>query len=340
MRPVNNPPNPWLSAHRQYLDEAPPAARLTVMEEDAASILSSNDSPDLGFTWTLNPYRGCFHGCIYCYARPTHQYLGHGAGTDFERLIIAKVNAAARLEEAFQKRSWRGETVMFSGVTDCYQPLEASYGLTRDCLAVCARFRNPVAIITKGALVCRDVDVLQQLARDASAQVFVSIPVLDEDVARVTEPYASPPRRRLEAIATLAKAGVQVGVAVAPIIPGLTDVSLVEILTRARDAGAARAFMTMLRLPGEVKPVFLERIGQGLSPARQRHVLSAVADMRDGALNNSTFGERFRGQGPRWDALAGLFALTCQRLGLGQQEWTVPNTFVRPGTQMTLALPG
>lgn len=210
MRPVSNPPNPWNSTHVDWLGDPPPA-RLTVFEEDARSILSENDSPDVGFRWSVNPYRGCFHACAYCYARPTHQYLGFGAGTDFERRIVAKVNAAALLEQAFNRRSWLGERIAFSGVTDCYQPLEAHYGLTRSCLEVCARFRNPVGIITKGALVRRDVDVLQQLHRTAAVRVHLSIPVADDDTARIIEPGASLPSQRFAAMEALARAGVPVG---------------------------------------------------------------------------------------------------------------------------------
>src|SRR5690606_5918133 len=178
MRPVANPPNPWSSSHTELLGMAP-AADLRVYEEDAKSIVTENQSPDIPFRWSVNPYRGCFHGCAYCYARPTHQYLGFGAGTDFERTIIVKRNAAELLRAKLLRDSWRGETVVFSGVTDCYQPLEASYGLTRACLEVCAEFRQPVGIITKGALIERDIDLLAGLAQHGAASVFLSVPFAD-----------------------------------------------------------------------------------------------------------------------------------------------------------------
>src|SRR5215468_12633192 len=172
MRPVSNPPNPWHTVHADYLGE-PPEAELEIYEEHARSIISENDSPDVGFRFSINPYRGCFHACSYCYARPTHQYLGWGAGTDFDRKIVAKVNAPELLRREMKKPSWQGDTIVFSGVTDCYQPLEAVYGITRRCLEVCSEFRNPVGIVTKGALVRRDIDVLSRLARESEAVVYV-----------------------------------------------------------------------------------------------------------------------------------------------------------------------
>ncbi len=187
LKRVWNPPNPYLSQYRDWLGE-PPVAQLEVYEEDAKMILSHNDSPDVGFRWSVNPYRGCFHACAYCYARPTHEYLGYGAGTDFERKIVAKRNAPQLLAAAFRRPKWAGERIVFSGVTDCYQPLEAVWSLTRGCLQVCRDFRNPVGLITKSLLVRRDVDVLRDLAREAQAHVFMSIAFLDESVVRAIEP--------------------------------------------------------------------------------------------------------------------------------------------------------
>ena len=287
----------------------PPPARLHVMEEQARSIIATNDSPDLGFSFSVNPYRGCYHGCIYCYARPTHQYLGFGAGSDFERQLVVKVNAPQLLEEAFRRPSWKGDTMFFSGVTDCYQPLEASYGLTRACLEVCARFRNPVAITTKGALIRRDIDVLQRLQREASVRVHVSIPVMDDAVARVTEPYASLPSARFQAIQALADAGIPVGISLAPLIPGLTEADLVPLLEKAAALGARHAFTILLRLPAQVLPVFQERVARGFSPSQARHIFSALKDLRGGTLQDSRFGHRMVGQGPRWDVLKQLFDL-------------------------------
>src|SRR5918911_588576 len=210
-RPIANPPNPWSTTEVEWLGEPPPA-RLEVYEDATREILSHNDSPDVGFTWSVNPYRGCGHACAYCYARPTHEYLGFGAGTDFETRIAAKLRAPELLRAAFERPSWRGETVVFSGVTDPYQPLEASLRLTRRCLEVCAAYQNPVAIITKAPLVERDVDLLASLARERAAEVMISLPFLDKARARALEPGAAAPERRLVAIQRLAEAGVPVGV--------------------------------------------------------------------------------------------------------------------------------
>jgi DNA repair photolyase len=318
MRPISNPPNPWLSTHVEYLDEPPPA-ELHVYEELAHSALSENDSPDIGFRWSVNPYRGCAHACAYCYARPTHQYLGFGAGTDFERRIVVKTNIHERLALELARPSWKRETVVFSGNTDCYQPLEASYGLTRRCLEVCRARRTPVGIVTKGTLVRRDLDVLSELARGPGASVFVSIPFLDEETGRLVEPGAPSPRRRLETLKLLSEAGIETGVAIAPLIPGLNESEIAGILAAARGAGATKAFLTLLRLPAEVLPVFRERLAAAF-PERARKVENALREMKDGAWNRSAFGERMRGSGPRWDALEQLFEIQCRRLGLNRKR--------------------
>ncbi|MFY0537238.1 radical SAM protein [Nannocystis pusilla] len=235
-RPIDNPPNPWLSTHVEYFGEPPPAG-LEVFEEDARSVVSTNDSPDIPFRYSVNPYRGCYHGCAYCYARPTHQYLGWGAGTDFERKIVAKVNAPALLRQFLARSKWTRELLAFSGVTDCYQPLEAHYGLTRGCLEACLEFANPVGIITKGPLVARDVDLLAELNRRAGASVTISIPFIDDAMARRIEPSVARPSKRFQALATLSAAGIRTGVAVAPVIPGLNDSQIPQILARARECG-------------------------------------------------------------------------------------------------------
>jgi len=314
-RPVSNPPNPWRSTHVEWIGE-PPSAALEVYEEEAGAILAENDSPDIGFRFSLNPYRGCYHGCAYCYARPSHQYLGLGAGTDFDRKIVVKTNAPERLRATFLRASWKGETIAFSGNTDCYQPLEAAYRLTRRCLEVCLEFRNPIGVITKSALVRRDADLLGELARRARARVAVSIPFFDDDTARRIEPYASAPSARFETIRALAAAGVPTAVGVAPIIPGLNDSHIGPILERAREAGARRAFFTALRLPGAVRPVFEERIEAVLPAERVRRVRRAILDVRDGRMNESRFHDRMKGTGPRWDVIRALFEATCRRLGL------------------------
>lgn len=332
-RPVANPPNPWLSSHVEWLGAAPDA-KLEVFEERARSIVSKNDSPDVGFRYAINPYRGCYHGCAYCYARPGHEQLGFGAGTDFERKIVAKTNAAELLRAHFERPSWRGEALMFSGVTDCYQPLEAAYALTRACLEVCRDYRNPVQIITKGALVRRDVELIAELSRRAGAGVTLSIPLVDDELARRIEPWASPPSRRLAAMRALADAGVPVGLSLSPVIPGLNDARIPDTLAAAREAGARWAFMILLRLPGAVRPVFEARLHETL-PLRANKVLHGLEDLRGGRRNDPRFGARMRGQGPRWDAISTLFETHRRRLGLERPPDLQPETsrFRRPRAQ-------
>lgn len=313
-RPHSNPPNRFQEAHIEWEGEPPPAD-LRVYEEETKNALARNESPDVGFRWSVNPYRGCFHACAYCYARPTHPYLGFGAGTDFERRIVVKTNIVQRLRAALQKRSWKRELVAFSGNTDCYQPLEAHYELTRRCLEVCAEYSTPVAIITKGKLVRRDIDVLQDLQRKAGCRVALSIPFVDDADARAIEPFASPPTKRFETLRILSEAGIETSVAVAPIIPGLNDDQIPEILKRARAAGASSAFKIMLRLPGEVRSVFEERLAEAF-PLRRAKVMNAIRDVRGGHENDSAFGSRMVGRGPRWSAIEQLFEAHCTRLGL------------------------
>jgi DNA repair photolyase len=315
VRPVaiSNPPNPWATTEVEYLEGAP-EVKLEVFEDRTRQILAKNDSPDVGFTYSVNPYRGCFHACAYCYARPSHEYLSMGAGTDFDRKIVVKPRAAELLRAAFAKRTWRKETVVFSGVTDCYQPLEASYRLTRACLEVCVAAANPAAIITKSALVERDVDVLGELARVASAFVTVSIPFWDPERARAIEPYVATPARRLRVIETLARAGLEVGVNVAPIIPGLNDQDIPRILAAARDAGATRAGCVLVRLPGSVKQVFEERLRAAL-PLTADRVLHRIRETRGGRLYDPRFGSRGRGEGTYAEMIRTLFETTAARLG-------------------------
>ena len=318
MRPVSNPPNPWQTVHAEYLGE-PPEAELELYEEHARSIISENDSPDVGFRFSVNPYRGCFHSCGYCYARPTHQYLDWGAGTDFERKIVVKVNAPELLRRELSKPSWKGDTIVFSGVTDCYQPAEAVYGVTRKCLEICAEFRNPVGIVTKGALIRRDLDVLGVLAREAGATAYVSIPFADDAIARALEPNVGPPWQRFDTLAALSQAGVSTGVAIAPVIPGLSDSHIPKILARAHEAGARKAFITLLRLPAEVLPVFEDRLARAF-PDRAAHVWSSIEQVRGGKRNESRFGARMEGRGPRWAAIETLFDVECRRLGFNAED--------------------
>jgi DNA repair photolyase len=337
LRPASNPPNPWLSETREYLEEIP-EARLEVYEDHSRTIVAHNDSPDIGFSWSVNPYRGCFHACAYCYARPGHEYLGLGAGTDFDRKITVKPEAPRLLREAFEKPSWKGELLMFSGVTDCYQPLEASYRLTRGCLEVCAEYRNPVAIITKSPLIERDLDVLQELQRVAGLSVTLSVPLWDETKARALEPSVATPRRRMLTIERLAAAGLEAGVNVAPLIPRLGDEDLVAVLTAAKTAGARWAGTSFLRLPGSVETVFVERLRQTL-PLRADAVISGIRAARGGKMSDSRFGVRQRGEGPQAEAALALFTSTARRLGLPTEHPPqIPSRFRRPRDARQLSL--
>jgi len=339
--PLKNPPNPWASTEVEWLGE-PPNAPLRVHEERAKSILSENDSPDVPMKWSLNPYRGCQHACAYCYARPTHQYLGFGAGTDFDREIVVKVNAHDLLRDAFAKRSWRGESITFSGNTDCYQPLEASYHLTRKCLEVCLEFRNPVHVITKSALIRRDLALLSDLARRARCGATLSIPFADDEMGRKIEPLASACSHRFETVRMLVDAGISTSVNIAPVIPGLNDTQIPEILERARAAGASRVAMIPLRLASEVLPVFMDRLNAEY-PQRAAKIESAIVQIRRGKMNEPSFGDRMVGHGPRWDAIQTLFDTTAKKLGLAAWEMVEgcetdepPTTFRRSGRQQEL----
>lgn len=339
MRYVENPPNPWLTHSVEWIGE-PPAAKIEVFEEtETRSIISSNDSPDVAFDHSINCYRGCPHGCTYCFSRPTHEYLGYGAGTDFERKIIAKVRAPELLRKELMKPSWKGDEIVFSFTSDPYIPLEANYRLTRSCLEVCAEFRNPVGIVTKSALIRRDIDVLQRLNEEASVGVYFTIPFADYATARAVEPFAPSPNARFAAMKALADAGIQVGIGIAPTIPGLTT-DIPGLLQRAKDCGATKAFLNMLRLPGSVAPYFEQRLREKL-PTKADRVLNRIRDARGGRLNSSVFGERMRGKGQYWDAQQKLFEVYAKRLGFnehraGSERHTRTNTFRRPTAQGSL----
>jgi DNA repair photolyase len=328
-RTVANPPSRFEEVRVEWDEEAPPAV-LRIYDDESRSILAKNDSPDLPFTWSLNPYRGCSHSCIYCYARPSHEYLGWGAGSDFDTRILVKRNAAALLTAAFDAPSWEGEPILFSGNTDCYQPLEYRLRLTRACLEVCLRYRNPTNLITKSNLIERDIDVLTDLHREAGVHATVSIPYHDPVLARAIEPGAPTPARRLRAMRRLADAGIPVGVNVAPVIPGLNDREIPAVLKAARDAGATRAGLILVRLPGSVAPWFEERL-RAVLPGRADGVMARIRRARGGKLNNPAFGERMRGEGEEWAATEQLFRLWYDKLGYG--EWTPrtgPSPFRRP----------
>jgi len=339
MRFVDNPPNPWLTYSVEWIGDPPPAKIEVFEETETRSIISTNNSPDVAFDHSINCYRGCIHGCTYCFSRPTHEYLGYGAGTDFERKIVVKVRAPELLRKELMKSSWQGDQIVFSFTSDPYIPLEANYKLTRRCLEVCAAFRNPVGIVTKSALIRRDIDVLQQLARDASVGVYFSIPFADYDIARAVEPFAPSPNARFEAMKALADAGIEVGIGIAPTIPGLTS-DIPELLQRAKDCGAQKAFINMLRLPGSVAPYFEQRLREKL-PTKADRVLNRIRDARGGKLNSSVFGERMRGKGQYWEAQEQLFNVFCKRLGFNERRVASDrhertSTFRRPIAQGSL----
>jgi len=314
---VLNPPNPFERDRVEW--EVPTDARLEVFEEHAKSVVSENRSPDIGFRYSVNPYRGCFHGCIYCYARPSHQYWGFGAGTDFDRKLIVKVNAPELLERRLRGRGWGGETIAFSGNTDCYQPLEAAYELTRACLEVCARRRNPVAVITKSTLVRRDAELLASLHERAGCRVAISIAFADDALRRVFDPFAPPAAARFETVRRLADEGLRVSVGLAPIFPGLNDAEIPELLERSKEAGASSAWMSLGRLPRETQPYFLERVRAEL-PTLAAKIENGLRDTRAGALDDARFGDRMRGRGPRWQLIERVFDVHARRLGLTSKE--------------------
>ncbi len=331
-RAVDNPTNRFHPTAVVYDDgEAPPPAQITILEDHARSILSENSSPDLPFKFSANPYRGCQTACAYCYARPTHEYLDLGAGTDFDTKILVKRDAPDLLRAAFDKPSWQGDLVMFSGVTDCYQPIERDLELTRRCLEVCLAYKNPVAIISKHALIARDLDLLQALHREARVFVSVSLAWTDAELARTIEPWAPSPERRLKTIELLAAAGIPVGVMCAPIIPGLNDNQLVKVLERAAAAGAQSAGWVLLRLPGAVAQVFPERVRAAM-PAAADKILHRIRETRGGdKLYDARFHTRGRGEGVYADTIAQLFDTTCKRVGLNLREYPGgPTTFARP----------
>lgn len=298
-------------------DGAPPSTVVTV--ELARAILSRNDSPDVGFDLSINPYRGCEHGCIYCYARPTHGYLGWSPGLDFETRIVAKTNAAQRLREALGRPGYRPGALNIGSVTDAYQPAERTLRITRALIEVLAEFRHPFSIITKSAGVVRDLDLLAPLAAQGLVAVYQSITTLDPALARILEPRAASPARRLQTMRRLTEAGVPVGLSVSPVIPFVNEPEIEHIVEAAAKAGASAGFSIPLRLPWEVAPLFQQWLGTHF-PDRAERVMARIRDLRGGRVNDARFGHRMSGQGP-WAALMHQrFAMACRRHGLRQQR--------------------
>ena len=320
-----NPPNRFERLHVEpddWIDPddpepAPPQTQ--ILRDNTREILSRNDSPDLSFEHGINPYRGCLHGCVYCYARPYHEYLGFSAGLDFETKIVVKENAPALLRKRLSSPRWKPQTLMMSGATDPYQPLERRLRITRGVLEVLAEFRNPVAIITKNHLVTRDLDLLVELVRHQAVAVVLSITTLRNELQRVMEPRTSVPARRLDAVRTLAQAGVPVGVNVAPVIPGLTDQEMPAILEAAAQAGAKVASYVLVRLPHAVAPMFETWLEQHF-PDRKEKVLNRLRDLHDGKLYDSTWGHRGRGAGVFAEQIDQVFRITCRKVGLNQED--------------------
>lgn len=337
----DNPPNRFSEEYIDYdLDEETgqkPVPKTELITDHTKNILSTNTSPDIPFDYSLNPYRGCEHGCIYCYARPTHEFLDFSAGKDFESKIVVKYDAAKKLRKKLNSKSWKPETIVMSGVTDPYQPVERDLRITRACLMVFEEFLNPVSIITKNYLVTRDIDLLKKMAEHRAVHVTLSVTTLDRDLARVMEPRTSQPGRRLKAIKELSDAGISVGVNVAPIIPGLTDHECVNILEAAREAGAKHAGYTIVRLPYGVKNLFSNWLGHHF-PDRKDKVLNRIRSMRGGELNESEFGKRFHGEGVFADQIRNLFKIHTKRLGFNRDIIELNKEDFRPGEGTQLGL--
>jgi DNA repair photolyase len=310
--------------------------RTVFLRDDTQSLITYNDSPDVPFTASLNVYRGCEHGCAYCFARPTHEYLGLSAGLDFESKILVKERAPELLRKELSARKWIPQTLAMSGVTDCYQPIERQLQLTRQCLEVLADFRNPVGIVTKNHLVTRDIDHLQELAKYRAASVAVSVTTLDGDLAKALEPRASPPARRLAAVRELSAAGIPVIVMMAPVIPGLTDHEMPAIFAAAAEAGARDAHYVALRLPWAVAPLFESWLDRH-APGHKEKILSRVRDMRGGKLYDAKWGDRMKGTGFFADQLRAMYEVSRRRAGFPRGDWEKSAAAFRvPGPQMML----
>ena len=338
-----NPPNRFeqitLERDADWNPADDPAPKTQFLRDLSQSIITYNDSPDIPFDAGLNPYRGCEHGCSYCYARNTHEYLGFSAGLDFESKIMVKENAPELLRRELSSPKWKPQMLGMSGVTDCYQPIERRLQLTRRCLAVLAEFRNPVSIITKNHLVTRDIDLLAELAAHRAVTVHLSINSLDSELARKLEPRAASPKMRLAAVEALAKAGVPVGVLVAPVIPALNDHEIPSVLAAAKAAGAGWAGTEILRLPLTVAPIFEQWLEQN-APGKKEKVLNRIRAIRGGKLNDARFGARMRGEGIFAEQISQMFQVARRKVGMsGHGPELSTAAFRRPGeAQLALGL--
>ncbi|MEK6661252.1 MAG: PA0069 family radical SAM protein [candidate division NC10 bacterium] len=338
---AGNPPNRFEAISHirdsDWTEPEDPAPGTHFLKDTSKSIIAYNDSPDVGFDASVNPYRGCEHGCIYCYARPTHEYLGFSAGLDFETKILVKEDAPDLLRGELSSPGWKPQVLAVSGVTDPYQPVERRLGLTRRCLEVLVEFRNPVVIVTKNHLVTRDGDLLCELARYEAAAVFLSVTTLDGDLSRIMEPRTSHPTRRLAAIEALAQAGVPTGVMVAPVIPGLTDQAIPSIIAAAARAGARFAGYVALRLPHGVGSLFEQWLTQHM-PERKGKILNRVREIRGGRLNDPHFASRMKGEGVFAEQIASMFSLACRQAGIVGRGPTLSTAAFRRASAGQLSL--
>ncbi len=319
---ASNPKNRFEAYHYELIEESEyrddkKKIVTQYFRDTTKTPLAKNSSPDLPFAFDLNPYRGCEHGCIYCYARPSHEYLGFSAGLDFETKIMVKSDIHLLLEKEFRKKSWKPQTVALAGNTDCYQPIEQKLQLTRKCLEVFLKYKNPVDLITKNYLVTRDIDILSKLAEQNLAGCTMTMTTLDKKLHSKMEPRTSTPEMRLKAIHELAKAGIPVSVNVAPIIPGLNDSEIPAILKRAREHGATGAYWIMLRLPMAVNDLFVEWLNRAY-PDRAAKVINRIKEVREGKMSSSQFGKRMSGTGEIADSISQLFDLTCEKIGINK----------------------
>jgi DNA repair photolyase len=333
---ITNPANRYHSDHNQAIndgwdldDEPAPALKTTVTTDNSKTIINRVKSPDLPFDRTINPYRGCEHGCIYCYARPSHAYLDLSPGLDFESRLIAKPHAADLLRKELNKPRYQCQPIALGTNTDPYQPIDKEWQITRQILEVLREYKHPVSIVTKASLIERDLDILTDMAKQNLALVFISISSLDRSLTRAMEPRAAAPQRRLKTIQTLTEAGIPVGVLVAPIIPFLNDAEMETVLTSCQQAGAISADYVMLRLPQEVEILFQEWL-QIHYPQKANRILQRIRDLRSGKLNDSTFGQRMRGQGQYADLIAQRFRLACKRLRLNKSDHQLDSSQFKP----------
>ncbi len=342
-----NPPNRFEKLHIEETEDLyderdyePATERKigTVFYKDySKSAIAKNNSPDIPFDYSFNPYRGCEHGCVYCYARPTHEYLGFSSGTDFETKIMVKENGPKLLKKEFEKKSYEPKLIIISGDTDPYQPIERKLKITREALKVCLEYRNPVAIITKNSLILRDIDILSEMAKLNLVLTTLSITTLNKELASKLEPRTATPERKLQAIEKLSEAGIPVNVNVAPVIPGLNDEEIPEILKRSAQKGAISAAYILLRLPYSIKDLFSNWLEREF-PDRKEKILNKIREMRGGKLNVSEFGKRFKGQGKQANAIRELFYISCRKYGLNRKkiEITAENFTRHEATQLEL----